>query len=92
MTNKQPEKEEEKKFVNLGQELQFYCSEYWKMLWIKNLYQIYKSNVWKIERGNDVPKDLIEARILKFKAGITQLEQWYDKYEVLLGLFIKITK
>lgn len=79
------------KFKSINQELQFYCKQYWKLLGIKDLYSIYKYKVWLIEKSYQLPKEEIETQIDTFKCWIKYIEEWADRYILLLDLFNKIS-
>jgi len=85
------EENESTKFASKEQELQFFCKQYWKLLGIKDLYRIYKRKIWYVEHANQLSKAQVKINTDKFKAWILQIEQWADKYELLMYLFKKIS-
>ena len=63
--------------MNRYQKLRYLVNEYWNLLWIDNLYELYKSKIWNIKSSKEFKEWIIDSLIESFSFGIKWINDWF---------------
>jgi len=63
--------------MNRYQKLRYLVNFYWDLLWIDNLYELYKTKIWKIKSSKELKDWIIDALIESFSFGIRWIDNWF---------------